>query len=92
MTRWLDLYLLPSVDAAKREADKFDDKQVRLWRITYWAAQALQWRYDDKRKALVVKGCGMDMHFHTVYSLSCVLFCSKHYDHNKAYYLKHKTI
>jgi len=44
-----------------------------LW-ITWWAAKALGWRFDEKTEAIHVNGCGMDMGFHTVYTLSRVLF------------------
>lgn len=60
MTRFLDLYYIA------------DDKTPR--RITWQAAKALGWTYDNKRDALRVGGCGMDMGFHTVYTLSSVLF------------------
>lgn len=38
------------------------------------AATALGWAYDHKNEGVKVDGCGMDMAFHTVYSLSSVLF------------------
>jgi hypothetical protein len=40
----------------------------------YNAALALGWGYDRKREGVKVGGCGMDMGFHLVYSLSSVLF------------------
>lgn len=43
-------------------------------RITFSVAKALGWRYDMNAEALHVDGCGMDMGFHTVYSLSQVLY------------------
>ena len=42
--------------------------------LTYWVASALGWRFDKKHETLGVSGCGMDMGFHTVYSLSAALF------------------
>lgn len=55
-------------------------RQVRLYftkgdeiiDITYWSAKALGWGYagDWYREGVRVSGCGMDMLFHTVYSLS----------------------
>ena len=60
MTRFLDLYYIA------------EDKTPR--RITWQAAKALGWTYDNKRDALRVGGCGMDMGFHTVYTLSSILF------------------
>lgn len=40
----------------------------------YNIALALGWRHDNKREGIRVSGCGMDMGFHVVYELSCVLF------------------
>lgn len=43
----------------------------RIIDITYWAAKALEWGYKDGYNGgISVSGCGMDMLFHTVYSLS----------------------
>jgi len=42
--------------------------------LTGYAAKALGYRYDYKRGGLVVGGCGMDMGYHVVYSLSRALF------------------
>lgn len=40
-----------------------------------WAvARALDWRFDRDRGGVKVSGCGMDMGFHLVYTLSRVLF------------------
>ena len=58
MTRYYDLFVM------------IDNEPVR---ITYKAAIALGWTY-NAADALKVTGCGMDMGFHTVYSLSAVLF------------------
>ncbi len=39
--------------------------------ITFWAAKALEWGYKaGYNGGILVSGCGMDMMFHTVYSLS----------------------
>lgn len=59
MTRYIDLYVI---------------KDNRPLRLTWSAATALGWTYDRKREALKVTGCGMDMGFHTVYSLARVLY------------------
>lgn len=44
--------------------------------ITFYAGRALGWGLVDVggHRALNVTGCGMDMGFHTVYSLSWVVF------------------
>jgi len=52
------------------------------WEITWLVGRALGWRVSEKTGGLVVSGCGMDMCFHTVYSLSSAMYphghpCSK---------------
>lgn len=42
--------------------------------ISYAVARALEWKYDDRDGAVIVDGCGMDMGFHLIYSLSSVLY------------------
>lgn len=58
MSRSIGLYIV----------DKADN---RILDISYHAARALEWGYKDGYKGgIKVSGCGMDMMFHTVYSLS----------------------
>ena len=47
-----------------------------LINITYYAAAALGWKLVERNgyNAIRVGGCGMDMGFHTVYTLSSVLY------------------
>lgn len=59
MSRQLDLYV-------------YDHRYKRMQRITYDVARVLEWSM--RNDCLIVTGCGMDMHFHTVYTLSGVLF------------------
>lgn len=90
MQRQLDLYLIPSVEKVKKDYDK---GEIPPRRITYLVAQALQWPYDEKWESLTVNGCGMDMHFHTVYTLSQVLYSGEKLPkHDQGYYLTHRTI
>lgn len=56
--------------------------------ITRTAGELLGWTI-DKNGYLVVHSCGMDMHFHTVYSLSSVLYG---YKNRGGYKLKHETL
>lgn len=49
-----------------------DDGEIL--RIGYNAAKAVGWPYDRERGGVRVSGCGMDMGFHVVYTLSHVLF------------------
>ena len=62
--RAIDLYLF--------KAD--NDGKLCKWWLSWRAAKALGWTFSDKYDALIVDGCGMDMGFHAVYSLSRILF------------------
>ena len=42
--------------------------------ISYHVARACDMTFDEKRESVRVGGCGMDMGYHIVYSLSRVLF------------------
>lgn len=46
----------------------------------------------DRYDGLTVRGCGMDMGFDIVYSLSVHLYCPKKYDHGAAYKLQHRWL
>jgi hypothetical protein len=59
MTLTMDLYVIR-------------DNEPR--RLTYWAAVVLGVRYNYKKEVMVVSGAGMDMGWHTVHSLSRLLF------------------
>ena len=50
------------------------DKEGDLFNISGFAARALGWTLNRDELALVVPGCGMDMCFHSVYSLGHALF------------------
>ena len=41
---------------------------------TYIVAKALGWKYSDKHHGIKVRGCGMDMGFHVIYTLGQVLW------------------
>ena len=60
--------------------------------LGYNVALALGRSYDRKQEGVRVNGCGMDMGFELIYALSCKLFCEEHYDHDKAYSLKHRWL
>lgn len=59
MTRYIDLYV-------------FRDNEPRY--LTYWASEVLGWKRSNKYEGIKIEGCGMDMGFHLVYSLSRRLF------------------
>lgn len=42
--------------------------------LSWNIAKALEYGYDEKKEGVIVNGCGMDMGFHVVYSLSDKLF------------------
>jgi hypothetical protein len=48
----------------------------KIENITYYAAHALGWSLSEKdgHRTIKVQGCGMDMSFHLVSTLSAVLF------------------
>ena len=64
MSRLVDVYLFT--------ADP--DGTIRTTWLTRLVAKALRWPTAWNGDVLRVNGCGMDMHFHTVYELSSVLF------------------
>jgi len=70
MSRCLDLYYVAHHD---------------INRITWSAAQVLEWTYDRRKEALRVNGCGMDMGYHAVHCLGRVLF-------GDGYALRHRRL
>jgi len=52
---------------------------------TYLVSKALEWNMSDKTYAIKVSGCGMDMGFHLIYTLSRRLF-------NDGYAIKQKWL
>jgi hypothetical protein len=55
-------------------------KEGRILDLTYYASKVLDWPLVEVNgsRALRVGGCGMDMGFHTVYTLARVLFRDKY--------------
>lgn len=64
MTRYIDIIHISITDEGKAGI---------TW-LGYNAAAALGWKYTDDYYGIKVGGCGMDMGFHLVYTLSSVLF------------------
>ena len=52
---------------------KITDKD-NILDLSYHIAKALQYPFNDKKHAVKVSGCGMDMAFHVVHNLSHVLY------------------
>lgn len=67
MSRRIGVYIA-RIDKDK----KYTNGKPYIQRITWHVAKLLDYRL--KNDALVVGGCGMDMGFHVIYSLSSVLF------------------
>jgi hypothetical protein len=64
----------------------------KIVNIDWYIARALGWKHSNDG-GIVVGGCGMDMGFHLVYSLSSVIYRrGKKYDSKAAYMLEHKWI
>lgn len=61
-----------SASGMSRHVRLYITKGDEIVDISYWSAKALEWGYagDGYREGIRVSGCGMDMLFHTVYSLS----------------------
>lgn len=62
--------------------------------IDHYIKDLLGYNYDKKHDGVKVSGCGMDMGFHVVYSLSMKLFSNKDgsYNHDGAYKLKNRWL
>ena len=52
---------------------KITDKD-NILDLSYHIAKALQYPFNDKKHAVKVSGCGMDMAFHVVHNLSHILY------------------
>jgi len=65
-----------SASGMSRDISLIYVKGGSLHNITYSAALALEWPLSEKsgNRAVRVSGCGMDMGFHLVYTLSRVLY------------------
>jgi hypothetical protein len=66
-------------------------KEGRILDLTYYASIVLDWPLVEVNgsRALRVGGCGMDMGFHTVYTLSRVLFHEEGSTTDAGYSLNH---
>jgi hypothetical protein len=66
-------------------------KDGKILDLTYYAAILLEWPLVEVNgsRALRVGGCGMDMGFHTVYTLASVLFREEGSTKDAGYSLNH---
>tara|TARA_X000001388_G_scaffold60196_2_gene45541 strand:+ start:432 stop:740 length:309 start_codon:yes stop_codon:yes gene_type:complete len=46
----------------------------RVQNVSWYIAEFLDWKYKDDTRSVFVGGCGMDMGFHLVYTLSNILY------------------
>ena len=80
----------------KRVIDVYVIRDNRPYRLSWSAAELMGWTYDRNHEGIVVGGCGMDMGFHLVYSLSYVLFKNtaraKRKGRDPGYVLNHEWI
>lgn len=58
------------------------------WTLDYRVSKILGWRTDERHGGIRVSGCGMDMGFHLVYSLSRSVYSADESD--PGYKLKHR--
>ena len=61
-----------SKSGMSRRLELYTFHKGRLVRLTWHIAQLMEYSRNDK--GLLVNGCGMDMHFATVYNLTSYLF------------------
>lgn len=62
-----------SASGMSRGIDLYTIRDNRMQFLTGYAAHAIGWKWGEKA-GIVVGGCGMDMGFHLVYTLSRTLF------------------
>lgn len=66
MSRVIAVYAFTASGDPRRPIDKH-------W-LSWWVATALGWRFDEKYEGIKVDGAGMNMCFHTIYTLGQVLY------------------
>ena len=49
-------------------------KRGEVENVSWYIAKLLDWTYKDNTRSVFVGGCGMDMGFHLVYTLSRILY------------------
>jgi len=49
-------------------------KKGHVQNVSWYISELLDWTYKDNTRSVFVGGCGMDMGFHLVYTLSNVLY------------------
>ena len=49
-------------------------KKGHVQNVSWYISELLDWTYKDNTRSVFVGGCGMDMGFHLVYTLSNILY------------------
>ena len=82
-----------SASGMSRDLSLFVAREGEVMNITYYAAHALGRKLVERNgsRAIRVSGCGMDMGFHTVYTLASVLFRGA-VEGDAGYSLKHEWL
>lgn len=82
-----------SSSGMNRDISLYYASSAGLTNITYSAAIALGWPLSEKNghRAIRVSGCGMDMGFHLVYTLSSVVYRG-HVDSDAGYTLEQEWL
>jgi hypothetical protein len=85
-----------SASGMSRDISLFTVHDGELMNITWHASKVSRANSALKSRngfnVVRVSGCGMDMGFHSVYSLSMALFCPNQYDHDSAYKLNQRWL
>jgi hypothetical protein len=68
------------------------DANGQICNVSRDVARVCEWRFDNDRQAVYVSGCGMDMAFHTVYTLAHVLYRTDENWQRAGYLLENRTI
>lgn len=82
-----------SASGMSRDISLFIAQGGEIIDLTFYAAHAIGWRLVERngRRAIRVSGAGMDMGFHTVYTLASVLY-SGAVEGDAGYSLKQEAI
>lgn len=82
-----------SASGMLRVIDLYTIKDNRPVWLSGTVATVMNWKLDNKYNGGIrVNGCGMDMGFHLVNSLSVELYCPDKYEHDEAYKLSSEWI
>ncbi len=79
-----------SRDGMSRSIKVFVAHDGEILNVSRQVADVLGWRF-SKKNAVVVGGCGMDMGFHTIYSISHAIFNDETKD-RAGYCLTHRWV